>query len=100
MSKIIMILKDDQSNHEIYEVIPENTDYRVIYSYHGNEALIKLETDKPDLIILDISLAMMKVITFFLYLRSKQEYVNIPVIIATTDLNRTYESCREYIQTL
>ena len=92
MSKTLLIVEDDQFCHDLYEAILESTDYRVIHAYHGNDALAKLETNKPDLIIIDISLVMMTSVTFFLYLRSKQEYLNIPVIIVTNALNRTYES--------
>ena len=46
MSKTIMIVEDEQFYHDLYEIILESTDYRVIHAYHGNDALTKLKTDK------------------------------------------------------
>ncbi len=53
MSKTIMIVEDEQNFHDLYSEILEDTDFRLIHAYDGDEALAKLEEEKPDLIILD-----------------------------------------------
>jgi CheY-like chemotaxis protein len=92
MSKTIMIVEDEQPFHDLYAEMLEDTDYRIIHAYDGDEALSKLEENKPDLIILDIVLDMMTGDTFFLYLKGMPEYADIPVIIVTGACKRAYES--------
>ena len=92
MGKTIMIVEDDQIFHDIYAEMLEDTDYKLIHAYDGDEALSKLEENKPDLIILDIVLNMMTGDTFFLYLKGIPEYADIPVIIVTGSCKRAYES--------
>ncbi len=82
-NKTIMIVEDDDSFHNLYESILEDTDYRIIHAYDGNDALERLEEETPDLIILDVVLDMMTGDTFFLYLKGNPEHANIPVIIAS-----------------
>ncbi len=82
-SKTVMIVEDDKSFHDLYESILEDTDYRIIHAYDGNEALEKLEEEKPNLIILDMLLNLMTGDTFFLHLKSKPEYADVQVIIAS-----------------
>ena len=79
MGKAIMIVDDDQVFHDLYTEMLEDTDYRLIHVYDGEEALLELEKEKPDLIILDMILDMMTGDTFFLYLKSKPECADIPV---------------------
>jgi DNA-binding response OmpR family regulator len=89
MSKTIMIIEDEQNFHTLYEIILEDTDYRIIHTSNEDEALSKLEEEKPDLIILGIVLNKARDIIFFLYLRSIPEYADIPVII-TSILSEKY----------
>lgn len=92
MCKTIMIVEDEQAFHVLYEEILEDTDYMIIHAYDGNDALAKLEKEKPDLIILDILLDMMTGDTFFLHLKSIPEYADIPVIIASSCPRQSYKS--------
>ncbi len=94
MSKTIMIVEDEQAFHNLYEQILEGTDSEITHAYDGDEALAKLEDNKPDLIILDILLDMMTGDTFFLYLKGMPEYADIPVIIVTGACKRAYKSLR------
>ena len=89
-----MIVEDDQIFHDIYAEMLEDTDYRLIHAYDGDEALSKLEQEKPDLIILDILLDMMTGDTFFLYLKGMPEYADIPVIVISNFPKRDYKSLR------
>ena len=79
-----MIVEDEQNFHDLYTAFLEDTNYRLIHAYDGDEALAKLEENKPDLIILDILLNMMTGDTFFLYLKSMPDYADIPIIVASS----------------
>ncbi len=95
MNKTIMIVDDEQHFHDTYTEMLEDTGYEVISVYDGDEALSKLEEEKPDLIITDIVLNMMTGDTLFLYLKSMPEYEDIPVIMASNVSSRPYESLKE-----
>jgi CheY-like chemotaxis protein len=90
-----MIVEDDQNFHDLYSEILEDTDFRLIHAYDGEEALAKLEDDnKPDLIILDLLLDMMTGDIFLLYLKGMSEYADIPVIVISNFPKRGYKSLR------
>ena len=95
MSKTIMIVEDDQIFHDLYTEMLEDTDYRLIHVYDGDEALARLEEEKPDLIILDMILDMMTGDTFFLHLRGMPEFEDIPVIIISSQPKRDYISLKD-----
>jgi len=81
MSKTIMIVDDDLSFHDLYKQMLEDTDYGIIPACDGDQALMKIFEEKPDLIILDIKLGLVNGDTFYEYLKSNRQYSNIPVII-------------------
>ena len=94
MCKTIMIIEGEQNFHTLYETILEDTGYRIIHACDEDEALSKLEEEKPNLIILDMILDMMNGDTFFLYLKGMPEYKDIPVIIVSNRPKREYENLR------
>ncbi|ODS31386.1 MAG: two-component response regulator [Candidatus Scalindua rubra] len=95
MNKTIMIVEDEQSFHNLYEEILEDSDYEIIHTYDGDDALAKLEEKRPDLIILDIVLDMMTGDTFFLYLKGMPEYAEIPVIVVSSYPQRDYKGLKD-----
>ena len=90
-----MIRDDDQVFHDLYTEMLEDTDYRLIHAYDGDEALLKLEEEKPDLFILDILMDMMTGDTFFLYLKSMPECEGIPIIVISAQPKRSYKSLKD-----
>ena len=84
MGKTIMIVDDDPVFHDLYTEMLEDTEYRLIHVYDGDEALAELEQEKPDLFILDIVMDMMTGDTVLLYLKSMPECEDIPVIIISS----------------
>ena len=95
MGKNIMVVDDDQVFHDLYTELLEDTDYRLIHTYDGDDALMALEQEKPDLIILDIVMDMVTGDTFFLYLKSMSECADIPVIIISSQRKRDYKSLKD-----
>jgi CheY-like chemotaxis protein len=90
-----MIVDDEQHFHDRYAAILNDSDYEVISVYDGEEALLKLEEMKPDLIITEIVLSMMTGDTLFLYIKSMPEYENIPVIIVSNVSLRPYKDLKK-----
>ncbi|MFQ5787072.1 MAG: PleD family two-component system response regulator [Thermodesulfobacteriota bacterium] len=95
MNKTIMIVDDEQHFHDSYATMLEDSDYEVISVYDGEEALVKLEEKRPDLIITEIVFSMMTGDTLFLYIKSMPEYEDIPVIMASNVSLRPYKSLKE-----
>jgi CheY-like chemotaxis protein len=95
MSKKIMIVEDEKAFHDLYKIMFEGKDYHIIYAYDGDEAMEKLEEDKPDVIILDMLLDMVTGDTFFLHLKGMPEYADIPVIIISAFSQKQYKSLRK-----
>ena len=90
-----MIVDDDHIFHDLYTELLEDTDYRLIHVYDGDEALLELEKEKPDLVILDMVMDMVTGDTFFLHLRGVPEYKDIPVIIISSQPKRDYKSLKD-----
>ncbi len=95
MNKTIMIVDNEQHFHNRYATMLEDSDYEVISAYDGDEALLKLEEKKPDLIITEIVLSMMTGDTLFLYIKSMPGYEDIPVIITSDVSLRPYKNLKK-----
>jgi CheY-like chemotaxis protein len=95
MGKTIMVVDDEQVFHDLYAEMLEDTDCRLIHVYDGDEALLKLEEDKPDLFILDMLMDMMTGDTFFLYLKSMPESEEIPIIVISSMPKKSYKSLKD-----
>ncbi len=56
----ILIVEDDTSIHNLIKEVLENEHYIVLNAYSGTEALLILEKEKVDLILLDLMLPRSK----------------------------------------
>ena len=54
--KTILIVEDDMDLHHLIREILEKENYRILNSYSGTEALMLIEKEKIDLILLDLML--------------------------------------------
>ena len=61
MGKTIMVVDDERVFHDLYTEMLEGTEYRLIHVYDGDEALLELEEEKPDLILLDMLMELVTV---------------------------------------
>lgn len=100
MVKKILIVEDEQSFHKLYSAIFEERNYDLIYAYDGDEAMMKLEETKPDLILLDMLMDMVTGDTFFLHLKGMPDYEEIPVIIISACLEKQYKNLKKIDPTL
>lgn len=82
-TKKIMIVEDDIFVSDIYQVkVGTMEGYEAIVATNGQEAVKKLEEGVvPDLIMLDIVMPYMDGIEFLKYLKAKEEWKNIPVLM-------------------
>ena len=88
MNKKILVVEDDESQRILYHDELAEAGYEVVMAANGREALKKLETTKPDLIILDIVMPVMDGMETLG--RIIREHRDIPII-----LNTAYSSSRD-----
>jgi CheY-like chemotaxis protein len=88
----ILLIDDDQDDHEIFSAAVEKISGAFTYSARSNaiEALEQLTSDllKPDLIFLDLNMPVMNGQEFLIAVKKSEKLKNIPVIIFSTTSNR------------
>ncbi len=82
----ILAIDDDPDILDALTMILESRDYQVVTARNGLEGLAKLQTGKPNLIILD--LLMPKMDGFAMYKKLQEpkwsEYQEIPILVLTS----------------
>jgi CheY-like chemotaxis protein len=77
----ILIVDDDRNLRRLYKSELENEGYRVIVAQNGRIALGLVETERPDLIVMDIRMPEMDGLEAMA--RVLKHHKNIPVILNT-----------------
>lgn len=81
--KTILVADDEADILFVLTTALRNHGYRTIEASNGAEALEKIKTQKPDLVIMDIMMPKMDGNTANLRLKEDPETASIPVIIIT-----------------
>jgi len=79
----IMVVEDDLDEAELLKMILESEGYEALCALNGKDALEKLESARPDLIILDIMMPEMDGFAFCSRFRSSPENKDTPIILMT-----------------
>ncbi|MBW2443489.1 MAG: response regulator [Deltaproteobacteria bacterium] len=56
MSKVILVIEDQEDNRRIMRDLLTSANYRIIEAVTGEEGVRSAETNRPDLILMDIQL--------------------------------------------
>lgn len=92
MSKLILVINDDDSILELFQLLLESEGYTVKTSLEIIENIKDVEEIKPDLVILDLKLGMHEAgWTMMQKLRMYPPTQNIPIILCTAALNEVRE---------
>ncbi len=83
MKERILVVDDEEPTRKILRSFLEEQGYHVILACHGQEAIQLVETDSPDLIILDVRMPKVDGIATCVKLRSHERTGAIPIIVAT-----------------
>ena len=83
MVPVILIVEDDDSLSRMYSEIFEKEQFIVVKASDGEDAIQKANTEKPDIIILDLMLPKRGGLGVLQIIKSNPETKNIPVIILT-----------------
>src|ERR1051325_201178 len=101
MSRIpkILIVDDEPFNVDYLEQELEDSNYTILTASNGREALERVRSELPDLILLDIMMPFMDGFEVLAHLQADPDLRNIAVIVisAMNDLKIGRASCRERV---
>jgi two-component system cell cycle response regulator DivK len=83
LSKKILVVDDNQDSRELVVKVLKNKGYEIIEAIDGEEAVEKAIAQKPDLILLDISIPKLNGYEVTQKLKSMEEFENIPIVALT-----------------
>ena len=83
MSKKILIVDDDPFNLDLLDQELIEEDYTIERASNGEEALQKVESFRPDVILLDYMMPKMNGIEVLKHLRQDERFKTLPVILLT-----------------
>ena len=96
-NRLILFIDDNEVDRRLVEKILTKKDYRVILASDGETGLKMVQTEKPDLVLLDVVLPGMSGIEVCKQLKKDPETKKIPVIFLTgMDTPKNLIDCYEY----
>lgn len=83
----VLIVDDEPFNVDYLEQELEGSNYQLITAFNGREALDKIQSEQPDLILLDLNMPVLDGFAVLAQLKADPLLRDIPVIIvsAATD---------------
>lgn len=101
MPKTILIVDDDRTLVHVLEKFLREAGYSTLTAHDGEEALEKVSTAHPDLILLDIQIPKLHGYSFLFEMRKIEGAGAIPVIILTASTTMAdmfmAEGVKEYL---
>ena len=79
----ILIVEDNEDSRELVVKVLRNKGYEMVQAADGEEALEKAVAEKPDLILLDISLPKLNGYEVAKKLKAMEEFQEIPIVALT-----------------
>jgi len=83
MSKRILVVEDQADNRQIIRDMLAPTDYEITEAENGEEALVAIAKQRPDLILMDIQLPIMDGYTATSRIKADPALRSIPIIAVT-----------------
>jgi two-component system alkaline phosphatase synthesis response regulator PhoP/two-component system response regulator VicR len=83
MAKRILAVDDEKAIVRLVQVNLEREGYDVVTAYDGREALEKVASERPDLIVLDVMMPYMDGFEVLQQLKKEPDTRDIPVIMLT-----------------
>jgi CheY-like chemotaxis protein len=90
MPKTVFVIDDDVSLQAMLGIALRQAGYDVEFASDGEEALQRLETLQPAMILCDIMMPEMDGVQFFEAIRERLRYEGIPIIIMTALTRRAW----------
>jgi two-component system cell cycle response regulator DivK len=84
MSKRILVVEDQEDNRQILRDLLANAGYEMIEAEDGEQALVRVAADKPDLILMDIQLPLLDGYEATRRIKADPALKHIPIIVVTS----------------
>jgi len=103
MSKLILVIEDQEDNRRILRDLLTNSDYEVIEAIDGIKGVSSAETYRPDLILMDIQLPGIDGYEATRQIKANPDLKKIPIIVITSyalsgdDLKAFEAGCDAYV---
>ena len=103
MSKLILVVEDQEDNRRIMRDLLTSVGYEVIEAVTGEEGVAAAETHRPDLILMDIQLPGLDGYEATRQIKANPDLEHIPIIVVTSyalsgDDVKAFESgCNAYV---
>lgn len=88
LRKKILIVDDNEDSRELVIKVLKHSGYQIVQAVDGEEALAKVVSEKPDLILMDRSLPKLDGLEVARRLKSNAETSNIPIVALTAHAMR------------
>jgi CheY-like chemotaxis protein len=88
ITPLVLVVDDDPDILEAICDILEGEGYRVARARHGLEALLRVEAERPALILLDLMMPVMDGVAFSHELRLRPAVRDVPIVVISADGNR------------
>ncbi|KKL16896.1 hypothetical protein LCGC14_2490980 [marine sediment metagenome] len=88
----IMVVEDDIDEAKLVKMTLEPEGYEVVTAMNGKEAQDRIADEKPDFILLDVMMPEMDGFSFCSWLKSNENYKDIPVVLLTGVAEHIYNS--------
>jgi len=90
----LLIIEDDEFTQKFYKLLFAKAGFNAIFMENGNEIVEFLDSNKVDLIIMDVNLTRTFLdgkkidgISFATYLKNIEKFSNIPILVVTAHSN-------------
>jgi len=83
MPRKILIVEDNEDSRELAVKVLKNKGYQTVEARDGEEAVEKAISEKPDLILLDISIPKMDGYEVASKLKGLEEFIDTPIVALT-----------------
>jgi CheY-like chemotaxis protein len=98
MAKEILIADSDKADQQDFKKIFEATDYNLVFSESGEQALLRIKLFKPDLIIAGASLKEKSGLEVYKAVKADPESKHIPVILLSNVFKEISEEDRKRVR--
>ena len=82
-TKKILVIDDEIDTVVYLTTLLQDNGYQTVSANDGQEGMVKVKTEKPDLVILDMSMPQKSGMGFYRELKSNPDLASIPVIFVT-----------------
>jgi two-component system cell cycle response regulator DivK len=84
MMKRILVVEDQEDNRQILRDLLTKNGYEIVEAVNGEEALLAVEEQRPDLIVMDIQLPILDGYEATRRIKANPELRSIPIIVVTS----------------